>query len=67
MTVRSIVAVFALCGLTLPAQGPPGRGPGSELIREGSQLDLEGKGAEARATFQKGDRHSAERPGEGKC
>jgi hypothetical protein len=38
----------------LAAQPPQGRGgPGSELIRQGSQLDLEGKGVEARAVFQK--------------
>lgn len=40
--------------MTLSAQPPQGRGgPGSELIRQGTQLDLDGKGEEARAIFQK--------------
>jgi tetratricopeptide (TPR) repeat protein len=40
--------------MTLSAQPPQGReGPGSELIRQGTQLDLEGKGEQARAIFQK--------------
>ena len=44
-------ALLALCS-ALVAQ-PPGRGPGSELIRQAVQLDLEGKGAEAREVLQK--------------
>lgn len=39
------------CSTLLVAQG--GRGPGSPLLSAGNQLDLEGKGAEARAQFQK--------------
>src|SRR5260370_35915379 len=49
---------FVLLGLfafgTLPAQPSGGRGgPNSEDIRQAVQLDLEGKGAEARQLFQK--------------
>src|SRR5262249_14250777 len=44
-------ALLALCN-TLPAQ-PPGRGPGSELVREAIQLDLNGKGARASELLQK--------------
>ena len=48
-----ILSTFAAASALL-AQPPQGRGgPGSELIRQGSQLDLEGKGAEARVVFQK--------------
>jgi tetratricopeptide (TPR) repeat protein len=47
----AVSALFALCAV-LPAQ-PPGRGPGSELIRQAVQLDLAGKGAEAREILQK--------------
>lgn len=40
--------------MTLSAQPPQGRGgPGSEFIRQGTELDLEGKGAQARTIFQK--------------
>jgi len=40
--------------MTLPAQPPPSRGgPENESIRQGIQLDLQGKHAEARAAFQK--------------
>jgi tetratricopeptide (TPR) repeat protein len=46
--------LFLSCVTVLFAQGPGGRGgPGSELIRQGVQLDLQGKGAEARQIFQK--------------
>jgi tetratricopeptide (TPR) repeat protein len=38
---------------SLGAQPQGGRGAGSDLIRQGTQLDLEGKGVEARAAFQK--------------
>ncbi len=50
-----MLIAFAILPLfTLSAQPPQDRGgPGSELIREGTQLDQEGKGAEARAVFQK--------------
>ena len=43
------------CASALLAQGPPqGRGgPENEALRQGSRLDLDGKGAEARAIFQK--------------
>jgi tetratricopeptide (TPR) repeat protein len=47
--------VVACAAMTLSAQPPQGRGgPGSELIRQGTQLDLEGKGEQARTIFQKG-------------
>jgi len=40
--------------MTLSAQPPyGGRGPGNELIRQGAQLDLQGKSPEARTVFQK--------------
>ncbi|MGA8596909.1 MAG: hypothetical protein WB676_19530, partial [Bryobacteraceae bacterium] len=46
--------VVASTATSLFAQPPQGRGgPGSELIRQGFQLDLEEKGAEARVIFQK--------------
>jgi tetratricopeptide (TPR) repeat protein len=52
---RLLIAFAAILPLfTLSAQPPQDRGgPGSELIRQGTQLDHEGKGAEARAVFQK--------------
>jgi hypothetical protein len=47
-------AILATMAMALSAQGPAGQpGPGGELIRQGVQLDLDGKGAEARAVFQK--------------
>lgn len=47
--------VFAVAlGSGLLAQPPRGvEGPGNKAIQQGAQLDLEGKGAEARAIFQK--------------
>lgn len=61
----SIVAsalMFLLCA-SLCAQPPGGRGgPGSGMIRQAVQLDLEGKGAEARQLFQTAI-DSAETPG----
>jgi hypothetical protein len=46
-------ATIAL-GSSLTAQPPQGFGrPGNETIRQGVQLDLEGKGTEARVFFQK--------------
>src|SRR5689334_22242450 len=53
--LRCLLFCVAACILpTLSAQPPQGRGgPGSELIRQGTQLDVEGKGSEARAVFQK--------------
>jgi len=44
-------ALFAAVALAQPPQF--GRGGGSETMRQATQLDLEGKGAEARALFQK--------------
>lgn len=44
--------LLVLGGLTLMAQPPQQPGPGGELIRKGSMLDSEGKGAEARVVFQ---------------
>jgi len=49
-TFASFLAAFAL--LAQPPQGGRG-GPGSENIRQANQLDLEGKGSEARTLFQK--------------
>jgi tetratricopeptide (TPR) repeat protein len=55
---RGLPRLFLLaltCGAaTLFAQGPQGRGgPDNEVLRQGSRLDLDGKGTEARAIFQK--------------
>src|SRR5579872_2833724 len=50
---RTIWAVTALLSSLAWAQFPGGRGPGSELIREAVQLDLEGKGSTAREVLQK--------------
>jgi tetratricopeptide (TPR) repeat protein len=44
-------ALFAATVCAQPPQG--GRGPGNEATRQANQLDLDGKGAEARALFQK--------------
>jgi len=52
-TVSAFIPILASLVTPLSAQTPQGRGPGSELIHEGTQLDLQGKGAEARAVFQK--------------
>lgn len=46
------VAPILISAAILTAQ-PPQSGPGGAAIREGSQLDLEGKTTEARAIFQK--------------
>lgn len=46
------LGVVVFLAATLLAQ-LPGGGPGSELIRQGIQLDLEDRGAEARQLFQK--------------
>jgi tetratricopeptide (TPR) repeat protein len=49
-----LFSLFACTVMTLSAQPPQGRGgPGSELIRQGTELDLEGKGEQARTIFQK--------------
>lgn len=54
LLLPAAAVVFAFLGHSLYAQPPQGRGgPGSELIREGSRLDWEGKGLEARKVFQK--------------
>ena len=45
-----VFVLFAAVALAQPPQGGRGGGP---LIREGTQLDLEGKSAEAKAAFQK--------------
>ncbi len=50
---RVLFAAFCFSGSLLAQPPQRGGGPGSELIRQGSQLDLEGKGEEARAAFQK--------------
>jgi tetratricopeptide (TPR) repeat protein len=55
MTAKFTLA-FAACSAMLlaqPPQGRGGRGPGSEFVAAGTQLDLEGKSAEAHAQFQK--------------
>src|ERR1700736_713167 len=50
---RIAIPIFAAL-LTLSAQPPGGRGgPGSEGMRQAIQLDLQGKGAEARELLQK--------------
>jgi tetratricopeptide (TPR) repeat protein len=55
---RLILSVFtpllAVLVMPLTAQPPQARGgPGNELIHQGTQLDLQGKGDEARTVFQK--------------
>jgi tetratricopeptide (TPR) repeat protein len=45
-------ALFAAALSAQPPQGGRG-GPGNEMTRQANQLDLDGKGAEARALFQK--------------
>lgn len=49
---RMRLAVLCFVAISLPAQ-PPQFGPGSDVIRQGSQLDFQGKTVEARALFQK--------------
>jgi tetratricopeptide (TPR) repeat protein len=50
----AFTAILSFTVMTLSAQPPQGRGaPGTELIRQGTQLDLQGKSAEARVVFQK--------------
>ncbi len=50
----TLTAIFYSAIVMLSAQAQQNRGgPGSELIEQGTQLDLKGKGAEARAIFQK--------------
>jgi tetratricopeptide (TPR) repeat protein len=52
--VRMWITKLAIFSTLLAAQVPGGRGgPGSELIRQATQLDLEGKGSDARQLFQK--------------
>jgi tetratricopeptide (TPR) repeat protein len=54
LSLSVFTPVLAFIVTPLCAQPPQSRGgPGSELIRQGTQLDLEGKGGEARAVFQK--------------
>jgi tetratricopeptide (TPR) repeat protein len=50
-----LAAALTCTAIALFAQAqPPDRGgPGSELIRQGAQLDLTGRTSEARSTFQK--------------
>jgi tetratricopeptide (TPR) repeat protein len=50
---RLLIPLFVCAAITLTAQPPQNRGPGGELIRQGTQLDFEGKGEQARAIFQK--------------
>jgi hypothetical protein len=45
--------LVALMAMRVSAQPPQPRGPENPLIREGVQLDLEGKGSDARAIFQR--------------
>ena len=47
-----IAVGFLVAAMGLMAQFPGGRGPGSESIRQAVRLDLEGKGAEARALLE---------------
>ena len=54
LTLPAFIAILPLTVMALSAQPPQGRGgPGSELIRQGTQFDLQGMGAEARAVFLK--------------
>lgn len=45
--------LFLCAAIVSSAQGPQGRGPENPLISQGVQLDLQGKGADARQVFQK--------------
>lgn len=51
----ALVALVALFATALASAQPPGRGqgPGSDLVRQGVQLDLNGQYAEARQAFQR--------------
>ena len=52
--LHRLITTLVSIALTVPAQPPQERrGPESEPIRQGVQLDLEGKGGEARAVFQR--------------
>src|SRR5689334_16987750 len=56
MSVKARMLIGVLAAATIAAGRPPqgGRGgPGSEALREGTRLDVEGKSAEAKAVFQK--------------
>jgi tetratricopeptide (TPR) repeat protein len=54
LILSAFTPILAFIVIPLSAQPPRGRGgPGSELIHQGTQLDLQGKGDEARAVFQK--------------
>jgi tetratricopeptide (TPR) repeat protein len=54
LILPAFTAILSLTVTTLSAQPPQDRGgPGAELIRQGTQLDLQGKSAQARAVFQK--------------
>lgn len=51
--IFTLTVLLAYCG-TVAAQPPgSGRGPGSEVLRQATQLDLQGKGTEARELIQK--------------
>jgi tetratricopeptide (TPR) repeat protein len=54
-SIRSTFAAILITAAAATAQPPQGGrgGPGSELLRQGSQLDVQGKGTEAREVFQK--------------
>lgn len=47
------LAALVIFSSALSGQFPGGGGPGSETMRQAIQLDLEGKGAQARQLFQK--------------
>jgi tetratricopeptide (TPR) repeat protein len=54
LILPAFTAILSLTVTTLSAQPPQDRGgPAAELIRQGTQFDLQGKSAEARAVFQK--------------
>jgi tetratricopeptide (TPR) repeat protein len=54
LILPAFTAILSLTMTTLSAQPPQDRGgPAAELIRQGTQFDLQGKSAEARAVFQK--------------
>lgn len=54
LILSAFTPILTFIVMPLSGQPPQGRGgPGSELIHQGAQLDLQGKGDEARTVFQK--------------
>ena len=51
--IQLAASALLISAIALPGQAPGGRaGPASEVIRRANQLDLDGKGSEARQLFQ---------------